>query len=297
MSNFLKALLSVAICLILNQLTVNAQGLLTTSPTNRQVRFDNSGNLLLRGFVFDNIPNYDLRNASWNMFSPYSCPTSLWFGSPLFVDPVSTPYRAWEVEGNLYLQGYLYTNRSSLPTTGVAFKNNTGVKVAVLTPQANLYMKGSVNRDASCTTPVYNPSKWNDDPDITGDNNCYNYGNDKITMTYAQPGQASRQSRSNVDSAGLVQNAKDDGLLYYGTSNPGSCTNGHLVACYINPGRDYHWWRKDNNGKWSQKMAWEPATNVDLDSHEITDVEHCNRGNYNWFVGYFCTCGDNAKIR
>src|SRR5690606_15255980 len=35
--------------------------------------------------------------------------------------------------------------------------------------------------------PPYNPGKWNNDPNIRTRNNCYNYANDKITNTFAQP--------------------------------------------------------------------------------------------------------------
>jgi hypothetical protein len=294
---FLKALPSLAVCLMLNQLAADAQQFTTTSPTNHQLRFDNNGNLLLRGFVLDNIPEVDLQNASWNLYPPYYCPLSLWFGSPLFADPVSTPYRAWEMEGNLFLQGDLFTNQGSLPAGGVAFKNSSGQKVAVLTPEADLYMLGNVVRDASCTTPVYNPSKWNDDPDITDNNNCYNYANDKITMTYAQPGLGSHQDRVNSGPDALILNAQADGLEFKGLTNPGSCQSGHLVVCFIKSRTgDYHWLRKDSDGTWSHKMNGEIARNVDNNGNIITDPENCAVG-YDLKVGYFCTCGDNVEIR
>jgi len=42
---------------------------------------------------------------------------------------------------------------------------------------------------ASCRCPPYNPGKWNI-PTVQPHNNCYNYGNDHITNTFAQPGRA-----------------------------------------------------------------------------------------------------------
>jgi hypothetical protein len=296
MRMFVKALASMAACLILNQQIALAQQFSTTSPTNYGLRFDSNGNLLLRGYVLDIVTEADLGYAyEWNNYYPYTCPLSLWFGSPLFVDPVSTPYRAWEMEGNLFLQGHLFTNQGSLPADGVAFLNGYGQKVAVLTPEANLYMLGDTVRDPSCTAPVYNPSKWNDDPDICANNNCYNYANDKITMTCAAPGVGSHQPTCHsIDE--IIQNAVHDGLVFKGTTNPGSCPNGHLVVCLCKGNGDWHWLRQDSDGTWSQKMSTSPATNLDDGGNIITDPENMVTG-YSIKVGYFCTCGDNVQIR
>src|SRR3972149_10202321 len=38
--------------------------------------------------------------------------------------------------------------------------------------------------------PEYKPNAWNDDNGIQHNNNCYNYGCDIQTNTYAQPGEA-----------------------------------------------------------------------------------------------------------
>jgi hypothetical protein len=39
--------------------------------------------------------------------------------------------------------------------------------------------------------PAFDPGKWNNDPGVRTRNNCYNYANDKITNTFAQPGRGS----------------------------------------------------------------------------------------------------------
>jgi hypothetical protein len=44
-----------------------------------------------------------------------------------------------------------------------------------------------------CNPPSYRPDKWNDYGPIQFNNNCYNYGNDEVTWTYAQPGRACGQ--------------------------------------------------------------------------------------------------------
>jgi hypothetical protein len=46
--------------------------------------------------------------------------------------------------------------------------------------------------------PEYNPAAWNDNNGIQFNNNCYNYGCDIQTGTYAQPGRASGNEGANT---------------------------------------------------------------------------------------------------
>jgi hypothetical protein len=41
---------------------------------------------------------------------------------------------------------------------------------------------------------------------------------------------------------------------------------------------DFHWYRLDNNGLWSQKAGSSPATNVDGDGNLITDPREAANG-------------------
>jgi hypothetical protein len=68
----------------------------------------------------------------------------------------------------------------------------------------------------------------------------------------------------------------------------------YLVALVSAPGEDYHWYRQDSNGLWSQKHGNAPVTNLDESGHLITNPETCNRDgtaagmpNYTDFCGYF----------
>ena len=49
----------------------------------------------------------------------------------------------------------------------------------------------SEKTDPDHYAPNYNPEKWNDSSETLLNNNCYNYANQKITDTMAQPGKAS----------------------------------------------------------------------------------------------------------
>ncbi len=148
--------------------------------------------------------------------------------------------------------------------------------------------------------PEYEPSAWNDNNGIQLHNNCYNYGCDIQDNTYAQPGLAHgiTLSTSDLSDCTAVHNAAvADGL------KPVDCNKGcgceecqHLVALVISPGWDYHWYRKDRDGKWSHKMATNPVSNLDNSNNIITDPETADRGSYEIYCGCFCVNKSNVTI-
>ncbi|NGP89903.1 hypothetical protein [Fodinibius halophilus] len=146
--------------------------------------------------------------------------------------------------------------------------------------------------------PEYEPNAWNDANGIQYNNNCYNYGCDIQTNTYAQPGRAHgiTLSPGDLEDCDAVQNgAIADGL------KPVNCDEGcgckdcqHQVALVIWPGVDYHWYRKDQNGKWSHKLGGTPATNLDNSGNLISNPKTADRGNYTLFCGCFCV--DKSQV-
>ena len=140
--------------------------------------------------------------------------------------------------------------------------------------------------------PPYNPGKWNI-PSVQPYNNCYNYANDLITNTFAQPGRAHGKMYKTLacdGGTGVEPAAVADGL------KPVPNFNAHLtkgqgwyVALVIWPNFDYHWYRQDANGCWSHKPGGTAARNVDNGGHVITDPKTCNRGNYTVFCTYMVT--------
>jgi len=140
--------------------------------------------------------------------------------------------------------------------------------------------------------PKYEPNIWNSDQNVQWNNNCYNYGCDIQTNTFAQPGRAHGiilPWPSGMNCRDVTAGAVADGL------SPVNCDDGcgcnecrHQVALVIWPGVDYHWYRKDRDGKWTHKMGGTPATNVDSSGNPITDPRTADRGNYTVFCGCFC---------
>lgn len=145
---------------------------------------------------------------------------------------------------------------------------------------------------------TYNPRRWNYIP-IKIKNNCYNYACDIQTDTMAQPGKASGNNFSNVNCKEIHNSVISDGLAWIGSQY-------HIIKCkqkvalVIAPSKkqlDFHWFRQDDNGKWSHKPGKTAVTNLDNSGNEITDPETADRGPYTIFCGYYCVCSLNISIR
>lgn len=140
--------------------------------------------------------------------------------------------------------------------------------------------------------PDYDPGYWNDGGLVQLNNNCYNYGCNIKTNTFAQPGRAHgiTLSYSDLDSCTAVNNgAVADGLKTVECDKGCGCEKcHHQLALVLWPGMDYHWYRKDRDGKWSHKPGQTQATNLDNSGNIISDPRNADRGPYTVFCGCFC---------
>lgn len=144
--------------------------------------------------------------------------------------------------------------------------------------------------------PTYDPSKWNT-PSVQPYNNCYNYANNQITNTFAQPGRATGKPITGLSCKGVEPSAQSDGLKPSSNfSDPLKPGQGWYVALVIWPGVDYHWYRQDRNGCWSHKPGGTAARNTDDSGNPITDPKTANRGNYTDWCTYMITTR-NVTIR
>ena len=145
--------------------------------------------------------------------------------------------------------------------------------------------------------PGYEPDEWND-ADTQYYNNCYNYGCNIETDTFAQPGRAHGQSLSQAELNNFTKTKEYailDGLKEF--EDKGDCEGCcHKVAMVIWPNYDYHWYRMDRDGKWSHKPGSTEATNLDNSGNIIIDPQTANRGGYTVFCGYFCVCKKDVDI-
>ncbi|XP_062599978.1 uncharacterized protein LOC134261540 [Saccostrea cucullata] len=146
---------------------------------------------------------------------------------------------------------------------------------------------------------TYEPWKWNNRPFTRRWNNCYNYGNNIRTNTFAQPGRANNYRIPTMDGPSVQVGAELDGLIEVVATS--SCLpeeyNGNLVALVIWPGNDYHFYRLDENGLFSHKPGRTKARNTDNSGNLISDPKTADRGPYSVFQCFMETDPDNVVIR
>jgi hypothetical protein len=130
-------------------------------------------------------------------------------------------------------------------------------------------------------------------------NNCYAYGCNIASNSFAQPGRLSGAPTlaNDFTAKHVQQNAVSDGLTLVGTAlsdiqkHAAQANGGHYVALMFSepeskiggdananwPG-DYHWARLDDltTGSWSQKDGGDQVTNFDFAGQPITDPSEAN---------------------
>ncbi|HMK59808.1 MAG TPA: hypothetical protein VK452_01515 [Dissulfurispiraceae bacterium] len=149
-----------------------------------------------------------------------------------------------------------------------------------------------------CKIPAYSPAFWNDSGTVQFNNNCYNYGNNKRTDTFAQPGRRSGHYPNPMACSNVAAAAVSDGIEPLPAS--GVCPSGKdKIGLVVDPGTDYHWYRLGSNGMWSHKPGGTQATNLDASGNTISNPETANRCSgwlcYTDFCGYFCSCSDDVQ--
>jgi len=144
--------------------------------------------------------------------------------------------------------------------------------------------------------PLYEPNWWNV-PGIQPYNNCYNYGTNYRTNTFAQPGKASGQQASTMACGPVKAGAVADCLIDKPNADNKCPDEGHLVALVIAPGHDYHWYRKGKTGSWSHKPGGTAVTNKDNAGAAIADPRTAARGPYTEFCTFMVVMHGHIKIK
>jgi hypothetical protein len=261
---------------------------------NRGTFFRGTGNVYPLGRVFQNVPSYDMPGQVRGV--P---------GGPLEVRNSSGSMVAAIEDGYIFLTSTALENQSTFPGQTKISTLGAGV-TAAFTTDGKMYARGVVEHVANCVAPVWEGYKWNGYQNIQLDDNCYNYGNNQPTYTFAQPGKASGATATTMSVPAVRQAALNDGLTWVGWGFPGNtytCPGaGTLVFMTVAPGNDYHWYRLDKaNGKWTHKPGGSPATDVDAGGVAISNPLTANRNygflNYTDNGGFYCTCGSDANVR
>ena len=151
--------------------------------------------------------------------------------------------------------------------------------------------------------PIYEPDWWNNNPQIKGNNNCYNYACNYRTDTFAQPGRATGNMYTSLSGCAVpapgrsaLDGAVSDALINTPTANNKCPSKGHLVALVIAPDWDFHWYRKGTNGLWSHKPGSTSVTNKDNSNKLIADPRTADRGPYTQFCTFMNVMHGHIKI-
>jgi hypothetical protein len=144
--------------------------------------------------------------------------------------------------------------------------------------------------------PLYEPDWWNDGGQKQFNNNCYNYGTNYRSDTFAQPGLAAGAMYANLTCASVRPAAEADSLINNPSANNKCPKEGHLVGLVIAPGWDFHWYRKGRNGLWTHKPGGTPVTNLDNSGHIINDPRTADRGPYTNFCTFMVVMHGHIKI-
>jgi hypothetical protein len=145
--------------------------------------------------------------------------------------------------------------------------------------------------DVTCQIELgaFNPGFWND-PAYIRRNNCYNYGSNRRTNTFAQPGRATGHQATVMACSNVTAGALSDGLHHRFHCFPDSEKPRWLMALVVAPNYDYHWYRKQKEGFWGHKPGGTAAKNTDNNGAVIWNPETAARLPYTQFCGYFYAC-------
>lgn len=150
----------------------------------------------------------------------------------------------------------------------------------------------NVDENENIELPVYNPNNWNI-PAIQPYNNCYNYANNMITNTFAQPGKKHglKLKKHHIDGNTVKRYATKDGLEPLTVNDDDAVPTNirNLVALVIWPDEDFHWYRLDQTLTFSHKPGTDEVRNTDEDDHTIRDPRLAARGPYIEFVTFMRT--------
>jgi hypothetical protein len=175
------------------------------------------------------------------------------------------------------------------------------------------WLKNAIN-ECKKNAPLYFPQYWNCLWWIKDSTNCYAYAFDLTNDPRSdqlfpknfglQPGILSWQKfnpelydgteKTDEELVETITNDMNSIGYSFVEANQGVKIpkNAYMVALAIFPGdfysdSDYHWYRLNPNGTWSDKLGFGSVTDVDESGNIITDPRIADRGCYVDFVGYF----------
>ena len=163
-------------------------------------------------------------------------------------------------------------------------------------------------------------SSFNDNDFLRESHNCYSYflnlkdpsAIELCRKTYnknnicrrSQPGYASHYpalETKDFNCPTIMKRTLDDNPNIFKTTRENQCGPSHYKgAVVVAPGRDYHYYRLNDENVWSHKPGYKPSTYVDSKNKIIRDPEYASRDyggtlHYKDFCGFVCVPKDPSK--
>jgi hypothetical protein len=124
--------------------------------------------------------------------------------------------------------------------------------------------------------------------------NCYNYATDFQESEYLQPGWTANRLPVDFTPTELDELVRIDGLIRV-DENEAMRNDGHYLALYCIPKEDFHFFKKDEDGFWSQKIGQKHVTRFDDLSNVISNPRTCAT-EYHILVGWYKFDGFRTPI-
>jgi len=189
-------------------------------------------------------------------------------------------------------------------------KKNTGRDFSYLN---ELYNYNNSNNSNNYNSIYSNNNSFNDNPYVRESHNCYMYflnkKNDEVVKLCekdyhkhklcrrAQPGYVSGHkmlSTNDYKCPIMMKRTLSDNPNIYRISEKNKCNPSYYKgALVVAPGRDYHYYRKNDDNQWTHKPGYKPSTNLDSKNNVIINPRKAKRDyggtlNYKDFCGYLC---------
>lgn len=196
-------------------------------------------------------------------------------------------------------------------------KLKKGGQKIIITPKPTNYLATVENNDATDNAQISMfKNDYNNNIFVKESHNCYTYflnmksqkAVDLCKQDYgehnfcrrAQPGYYSGYEplqKTDYNCPTIMKRTLEDNPEIYQVDDINAkCKPGYYKgALVVAPGRDYHYYRQDDDGAgfWSHKPGYKPSTTRDSDGNLIVDPQLASRNyggtlNYSEFCGYLC---------
>jgi len=258
-----------------------------------EVGYRVGGNGFGSGVTVQQSLDYNFKNSSWSATT-----SEVAYASSGGFNAGVSFYQSYNISDNQWSKGWGVSE-------GIGFGNDArgiGFNIGYGSSGWTYGMGGYYNSHAWDSNPEYNPEQWNYDCSILENNNCYSYGIDKPYNNIKgkpQPGDYSGrriECYNPFDMNEIISASIADGYIKklnllnkLGFGKRGYYSV-YLVLDNTDGVQDYHWYRQDKGGFWSQKHGSDNVTNVDGSGRLIRNPARANHfygGPYYYLNGSF----------